>query len=72
MLVRSTVAACETTQQESAKIGREGSRSTSAPGTLKLGAVNRAVRVSDVTVVTGGGRTAVAAKLELKADPTTG
>jgi hypothetical protein len=58
-----TLAACESTQQESEKIGREGSRPAGSQGSLKLGAVNRSVRVSDVTLLTSAGRTAVAAKL---------
>ena len=34
-----------------------------SPSALKLGAANRSVRVSDVTLLSGGGRTAVAVKL---------
>ncbi len=56
-----TVSACESTEQESAKIAsQEQAASASA---LKLGAVNRHVRVSDVTLVSGGGRMALAARL---------
>jgi hypothetical protein len=58
-----TTSACESTQQESAKIAREGKQLSAAPGTLKLGAVNRSVRVSDVTVLSSSGRTAVALRL---------
>jgi hypothetical protein len=58
-----TLAACESTQQESAKIGREGDQLVAGQGSLKLGAVNHGVRVSDVTLLSSAGRTAVAAKL---------
>jgi hypothetical protein len=57
-----TASACESTESESARIGREGSAEKAAD-TLKLGAVNRGVRVSDVTLLSGGGRKAVAVKL---------
>jgi hypothetical protein len=57
-----TASACESTQSESAKIAREGGAAQVA-STLKLGAVNRDVRVSDVTLVSGAGRRAVAVKL---------
>lgn len=60
-----TLSACESTEQESAKITREGL--AGAGGALKLGAVNRAVKVSDVTLVSGGGRMALAAKLSSSA-----
>jgi hypothetical protein len=62
-LLTVSLSACETTQQESARIGREGSHQTSAPAALKLGAANHDVRVSDATVLSSGGRTAVAARL---------
>jgi hypothetical protein len=58
-----TLSACESTQQESEKIGREGKQPTAGGGSLKLGAVNHGVRVSDVTLLSSAGRTAVAAKL---------
>ncbi|MHB8241017.1 MAG: hypothetical protein ACYDHN_03405 [Solirubrobacteraceae bacterium] len=61
-----TVSACESTEQESARIGREGQQAASA-GELKLGALNHHVRVSDVTLVSVGGRMAVAAKLTASA-----
>jgi hypothetical protein len=57
-----TASACESTQSESAKIAREGGAAEVA-STLKLGAANRDVRVSDVTLVSGAGRKAVAVKL---------
>ena len=62
-LLAGSLSACESTQDESARIGREGSHRTSAPTSLKLGAANREVRVSDTTVLSSGGRSAVAAKL---------
>lgn len=58
-----TLSACESTQQESEKIGREGKQPAAGQGSLKLGAVNHSVRVSDVTLLRSAGRTAVAAKL---------
>ena len=58
-----TLSACESTEQESAKIGREGKQLVAGQGALKLGAVNHGVRVSQVTLVSGAGRTAVAAML---------
>ncbi len=57
------VAGCSSTEQESARIGREARQLSAAPGALTLGATNRAVRVSDVTLLSSAGRTAVAAKL---------
>ncbi len=62
-LLTVTLAACESTQQESAKIGRAGAQLGAGPAALKLGAVNHTVRVSDVTILSSSGRTAVAAKL---------
>ncbi len=57
-----TLSACESTESESARIGREGGAAEVA-SSLKIGAVSRDVRVSDVTPVSGGGRTAIAVKL---------
>lgn len=57
-----TASACESTESESAKIAREGG-AAEVTSTLKLGAANRDVRASDVTLVSGGGRKAVAVKL---------
>ena len=62
-VIAMTLAACESTQQESAKIAREGQKLAAGPGALKLGAVNHNVHVSDVTLLSSNGRTAVAAKL---------
>jgi hypothetical protein len=58
-----TASACKSTEQESAKIGREAKQLASSPGALKLGAVNHAVRVSDVTLLSSSGRAAVAVRL---------
>jgi hypothetical protein len=58
-----SVSACESTEQESAKIGREGQRLVASQGALTLNAVNHSVRVADVTLLTAGGRTAVAMRL---------
>jgi hypothetical protein len=59
-----TFAACESTQSESAKIDREAAIAREhEPGALKLGGANRSVRATDVTLVHGAGRGAVAVKL---------
>jgi hypothetical protein len=58
-----TASACESTQQESAKIGREAGAQAAGPAALKLGAVNHGVRVADATLLHGEGRLAVAVKL---------
>ena len=51
-----TLAACESTESESAKIEREASKSReSEPGALKLGAANRRVHVSDATLLSSAG-----------------
>jgi hypothetical protein len=57
-----TASACESTESESAKIGRQAV-SSQAASSLKIGAVDREVRVSNVTQLSGGGRTAIAVKL---------
>jgi hypothetical protein len=57
------LSACESTQQESAKIGREGGQLVAAAGNLRLGAVNHSVRASQVTLLSSSGRTAVAVRL---------
>jgi hypothetical protein len=57
------VSACQSTEEESARIGRQSSQSTSAAGALKLGARNRTVHASQVTLLNSGGRLAVVAKL---------
>jgi hypothetical protein len=57
-----TASACESTESESAKIGRQAGAAEVA-SSLKLGAINEGVHVSDVTALSGGGRKAVAVKL---------
>lgn len=58
-----TLSACESTEQESARIGREADKLGAGPAALKLGAVNRGVRISSATLLNSDGRMAVAAKL---------
>lgn len=59
-----TFAACESTESESAKIEREAVIAREhEPGALKLGAPNRSVRVSQTTLLSSGGRGAVAVRL---------
>jgi hypothetical protein len=60
-----TASACESTESESAKIAREGGPAAAGPSALKLGAANRGVRASDATLLSSGGRTAVAVKLTM-------
>ncbi len=62
-LLSTSVAACQSTEQESAKIGREAKAAPAAAAALKLGASNRSVRVSQITLLSDAGRLAVAAKL---------
>ena len=57
------LSACESTEQESEKIGREAAHTSTAAASLKLGAPNSRVRVSDLTLLSSDGRTAVAARL---------
>jgi hypothetical protein len=57
-----TASACESTESESAKIARQAG-AAEVTSTLKLGAANRDVHVSNVTLVSGAGRKAVAVKL---------
>jgi hypothetical protein len=58
-----TASACESTESESAKIAREGGSAAAGPSALKLGAANRGAHATDVTLLSSGGRTAVAVKL---------
>ncbi|HTZ88227.1 MAG TPA: hypothetical protein VMB05_16295 [Solirubrobacteraceae bacterium] len=59
-----TFAACVSTEDESAKIERDAQVAREhEPGALKLGATNPTVRVTDVTLLRGAGRGAVAMKL---------
>jgi hypothetical protein len=55
--------ACQSTEQESARIGREGRQPVAGTGNLRLGAVNPSVQASDVTLLSSSGRTAVAVRL---------
>ncbi len=57
------ITACESTEQESAKLARENKQTVAGPASLKLGAVNHSVRVADVTLLSNAGRTAVAVRL---------
>jgi hypothetical protein len=54
---------CESTESESARLGREGAKLIAGAGTVGLGAANRAVRVGQVALVQGAGRTAAAVQL---------
>ncbi len=58
-----SLSACESTEQESAKLNREGQQLLAGQGALKLGAVNHSVKVSDVSLFTSSGRAAVAMRL---------
>jgi hypothetical protein len=57
------VCGCETTQELSAKIGRELGHQSAITGTTKLGAVNAAVRVGRTVLLSSGGQSAVALQL---------
>jgi hypothetical protein len=56
-----TASACQSTEQESAKIASREQAAGAA--VLKLGSPNRQLRISQATLVSGGGRMAVAVKL---------
>jgi len=58
-----TASACESTEQESAKLAGEDRQTLPSEAKLNLGAVNHSVRVSDVTLLSSAGRTAVAVRL---------
>jgi hypothetical protein len=58
-----TVAACESTEQESAKIGRESPASAAGQQGLKLGASNHSLKVASVTQLSSEGRGAIAVHL---------
>jgi hypothetical protein len=58
-----TATACESTEQESAKLAGEDHLTTAREAKLNLGAANHSVRVSDVTLMSSSGRTAVAVRL---------
>lgn len=54
---------CESTESESAKLGREGAKLIAGAGTVGLGGSNRAVHVGQVALVQGSGRTAAVVQL---------
>jgi hypothetical protein len=54
---------CESTESESAKLGREGAKLIAGAGTVGLGGSNRAVHVGQVALVQGSGRTAAVVRL---------
>jgi hypothetical protein len=58
-----SVAGCETTQQESAKIGRELGKQSAITGQTSLGRASGAVRVTRTVLLSAGGSTAVALEL---------
>jgi hypothetical protein len=57
------VCGCETTQELSAKIGRQLGHQSAITGTAKLGTLNAAVRVGRKVLLSSGGQTAVALQL---------
>ncbi|HUA75097.1 MAG TPA: hypothetical protein VL988_10115 [Solirubrobacteraceae bacterium] len=62
--VAATLAGCESTESESARIDREAAVAREhEPGALKLGATSRDVRAARVTLLSGAGRGAVAIEL---------
>ncbi|HEY4451092.1 MAG TPA: hypothetical protein VGN13_05815 [Solirubrobacteraceae bacterium] len=62
-ILTASLSACQSTEQESAQIGRQSQRQAPATGALKLGARNGAVHISHVTLLAHEGRLAVAAEL---------
>ncbi len=62
-LLSISAAACQSTEQESAKIAAQARAAPAAGAALKLGKTNHSVRVSQVTLLSDAGRLAVAAKL---------
>ena len=62
-LLAGTATACQSTEQQSAKIARQSSPADATPTALKLGAPSRSLRASSVTLLRSEGRLAVAAKL---------
>ncbi len=58
-----TLSACESTETESARLGREGAKLIAGAGTLATGGVNPDVRVAQAALVQGSGRTAAAVRL---------
>jgi len=58
-----SVAGCETTQEQSAKIGRELGKQSAITGQTSLGRASTAVRVKEKVLIDAGGSTAVALEL---------
>jgi hypothetical protein len=58
-----TLSACESTESESARLGREGAKLIASAGTLGTGGSNPDVHVGQVALVQGSGRTAAAVQL---------
>jgi hypothetical protein len=58
-----TLSACESTETESARLGREGAKLIAGAGTLGAGAANPDVHVAQVALVQGSGRTAAVVRL---------
>jgi hypothetical protein len=54
---------CESTESESAKLGREGAKLIAGAGTVGPGGANRDVQVGEVALVQGAGRTAAVVQL---------
>jgi hypothetical protein len=54
---------CESTESESARLGREGAKLVAAAGTVGLGRANQMVHVGQVALVQSEGRTAAAVQL---------
>jgi hypothetical protein len=57
------LSACESTESESARLGREGAKLIASAGTVGTGGSNPDVRVGQVALVQGSGRTAAAVRL---------
>jgi hypothetical protein len=62
-LLAISVAGCETTQEQSAKIGRELGKQSAIAGQTSLGHASAAVRVKQKILLSSGGSTAVALQL---------
>jgi hypothetical protein len=58
-----TLSACESTETESARLGREGAKLIAGAGTLGTGGANPDVHVAQVALVQSPGRTAAAVRL---------
>lgn len=58
-----TLSACESTESESARLGKEGAKLIASAGTVGTGGANSEVRVGQAALVQGSGRTAAAVRL---------